>query len=153
VGGGTIPGDLLDDPPEKKAKRKLKNYKLKHSRMLTCYSALLYLLAVFHVEGTVTLQAAETMTKATPTERIEALEQLMGSDWTNEMGSASQELLEIYEKFLRTTDQGEQELLILFKNEQTAKEHAKKSYAFGDQIFKLIELIGAGNEFHRLLVV
>jgi len=33
------------DPPEKKAKRKLKNYKLKHSRLLTCYSALLYLLA------------------------------------------------------------------------------------------------------------
>jgi predicted nucleotidyltransferase len=29
------------EPAEKRAKRKLKNYKLKHSRLLTCYSALL----------------------------------------------------------------------------------------------------------------
>jgi hypothetical protein len=29
------------EPAEKKAKRKLKNYKLEHSRLLTCYSALL----------------------------------------------------------------------------------------------------------------
>ena len=33
------------EPAEKKAKRKLKNYKLRHSRLLTCYSALLYLLS------------------------------------------------------------------------------------------------------------
>jgi len=34
-------------------KRRLKNYKLKHSRLLTCYSALLYLLAVFSKNKTV----------------------------------------------------------------------------------------------------
>ena len=34
-------------PEREMAKRRLKNYKLKHSRLLTCYSALLYLLAVF----------------------------------------------------------------------------------------------------------
>jgi predicted nucleotidyltransferase len=43
----------LQDPPEKKAKRRLKNYKLKHSRLLTCFSALAYLLAVFCRDGTV----------------------------------------------------------------------------------------------------
>jgi predicted nucleotidyltransferase len=36
-------------PEEKKAKGKLKNYKLKHSRLLTCYSALLYLLEHFPI--------------------------------------------------------------------------------------------------------
>ncbi len=40
-------------PPERKAKRGVKNYKLKHSRLLTCYSGLLYLLAVFSKNGTV----------------------------------------------------------------------------------------------------
>ena len=46
-------------PPEKKAKRRLKNYKLKHSRLLTCYSALLYLLALaqFHEAGSAEHQA------------------------------------------------------------------------------------------------
>lgn len=41
------------DPPEKKAKRRLKNYKLKHSRLLTCFSALAYPLTVFHRDSTV----------------------------------------------------------------------------------------------------
>ena len=33
-------------PETEKAKGKLKNYKLKHSRLLTCYSAILYLIAL-----------------------------------------------------------------------------------------------------------
>ena len=33
-----------EQSPRDRAKRKIMNYKLKHSRMLTCYSAVLYLL-------------------------------------------------------------------------------------------------------------
>jgi hypothetical protein len=40
-------------PDREKAKGKLKNYKLKHSRLLTCYSALLYLLTVYSKQQTV----------------------------------------------------------------------------------------------------
>ena len=39
-------------PEEKKAKRRLKHYKLKHSRLLTCYSALLYSFGHLHL-GTI----------------------------------------------------------------------------------------------------
>jgi hypothetical protein len=52
---------------KKKAKRKLKNYKLKHSRLLTCYSALAYLLAVFATRQTVTPDDARKMVSSTPT--------------------------------------------------------------------------------------
>lgn len=55
------------EPEEKRAKRKLKNYKLKHSRLLTCYSALAYLLAVFQEKKTVTPADARTMVGLTPT--------------------------------------------------------------------------------------
>ena len=41
------------EPEDKKAKRKLTNYKLKHSRLLTCYSALLYLLALYERQNSV----------------------------------------------------------------------------------------------------
>lgn len=41
------------DPPRQMAKRRLKNYKLKHSRLLTCYSGLLYLLAMYSSKETV----------------------------------------------------------------------------------------------------
>jgi predicted nucleotidyltransferase len=55
-------------PPREKAKRKLKNYKLKHSRLLTCYSAIVYLVAVFKVHKTVTPNNVRQMVKLRPTE-------------------------------------------------------------------------------------
>jgi Nucleotidyltransferase domain len=61
------------EPEDKKASGKLKNYKLKHSRLLTCYSALLYLLAVHKSQKTVAPSDALAMTKLTPTERLEWL--------------------------------------------------------------------------------
>ena len=81
-------------PPEKKAKRKLKNYKLKHSRVLTCYSALLFLLAVFVEKETVTPEDVQEMVAHTPTERLELL--LKSSRWTG-AHAALRELIERYE--------------------------------------------------------
>jgi len=58
------------EPETSKAKGKVRNYKLKYSRMLTCYSAVLYLLMLFEEKGTVTPQDAMGMVKYTPIERL-----------------------------------------------------------------------------------
>ena len=58
------------EPEKEMAKRRLKNYKLKHSRLLTCYSALLYLLAVFTRNKTVSPKDVKEMISLTPTERL-----------------------------------------------------------------------------------
>ena len=60
-------------PELEKAKGKLKNYKLKHSRLLTCYSAILYLVAVYEANGSVHPRDAREMIALTPTERLEWL--------------------------------------------------------------------------------
>ena len=60
-----------DVPEAKKNKRRLKNYKLKYSRMLTCYSALVYLLALHNSAGTVTPDDVRGMVAKSPTERLE----------------------------------------------------------------------------------
>jgi predicted nucleotidyltransferase len=41
------------EPDFEKARGKIKNYKLKHSRLLTCFSAIIYLLAIFNKSNTV----------------------------------------------------------------------------------------------------
>jgi hypothetical protein len=46
---------------------------LKHSRLLTCYSALLFLLAVFVEKQTVRPDDVKQMVSITPTERLELL--------------------------------------------------------------------------------
>ncbi|CAD7034415.1 hypothetical protein REJC140_03314 [Pseudorhizobium endolithicum] len=94
-------------PDPNKAKGKVKNYKLKHSRMLTCFSALLYLLTIYKRNGTVSEEDGFAMTQLTPIERVEwLLQQPEASDAHSE----ATKLLEQYDQFLTLTKIGEVEL-------------------------------------------
>jgi predicted nucleotidyltransferase len=138
------------DPPEKRAKRKLKNYKLKHSRLLTCYSALLYLLAIYADVGTVSPESAVDMTELSPTGRIEWL---LTRDNISAAHQTVRELLEHYERFLAATDHSEKELAGRFLDAEKSKEYFPSANELGNLTFTAIELIGQKNTFHRLLVV
>ncbi|HUE00873.1 MAG TPA: hypothetical protein VMR62_14985 [Bryobacteraceae bacterium] len=105
-------------PEKQKAKGKLKNYKLKHSRLLTCYSALLYLLAVYDRQGTVAPSDALAMIATTPTERLEWI--LRQPDLDRAHSNVSM-LLAQYEHFLRTTNCEEDELVNRFTDKPTSQ--------------------------------
>ncbi len=138
------------DPLEEKIKGKIKNYKLKHSRMLTCYSALLYLLGIFIVKGTVSPADATEMTLRTPTER---LEWLMEEAKLKAVRDPAQRLLEKYEDFLQKTNIPEEELISIFKDKEDSKVWMDGSYEFGDLMFKALAALGQDNKFFRLIVV
>jgi predicted nucleotidyltransferase len=137
-------------PPEKKAKRKLKNYKLKHSRLLTCYSALLYLLVLYLRNNTVSPEDIVGMIALTPTERLE---------WLSRQAEASNahakigDLLKLYEEFLARTDASEDELVKRFMEPETSRQYSESQYLFGDLLFEVLQDVGKNNRFHRLLVV
>jgi predicted nucleotidyltransferase len=137
-------------PDIEKAKGKLKNYKLKHSRLLTCYSALLYLLAVYGSQGTVGPSDAMGMIGLTPTERLEWL--LTRADLTHAHGAISK-LLDQYEVFLKTTNASEDDLVKRFLDKETSKAYLSAAYKFGDLVFEALTAIGSESQFHRLLVV
>lgn len=90
------------EPEKKRAERRLKNYKLKHSRLLTCYSALLYLLAVFAKNKTVSPRDAEIMISLTPTQR---LEWLLSQTELKDAHASLRGLISGYEEFLANTDE------------------------------------------------
>jgi predicted nucleotidyltransferase len=139
------------DPPAQKAKRKLKNYKLKHSRLLTCYSALLYLLAVHVQNGTVSPTDAIKMIDITPTER---LEWLIKQPELTKAHTTVERLLQRYEEFLHRTDESEKVLVNrLLNDEQFNVQFKETAFELGDAVFEALEVIGAGNRFHRFLVV
>jgi predicted nucleotidyltransferase len=137
-------------PEEKRIRRKVKNLKLKHSRMLTCYSALLYLSALFGEKGTVSPTDATDMAKLTPTERLELL--LQEDKWGDARPAISR-LLELYERFLLTTNVPEAELVSLFSDREKSREYLDEATNFGDCMFEALEAIGRGNRLHRLLLV
>ena len=138
------------EPAEEKAKRKLKNYKLKHSRLLTCYSALLYLLAVFAQQKTVSPTDAAAMITLTPTER---LEWLLGQKHLDHAHKSISGLLEQYERFLEATNAEEKDLISRFLDKKTSGEYMTAAYEFGDLMFDVLTRIGQGNRFHRLVIV
>ena len=137
-------------PPERKVKRKLKNYKLKHSRLLTCYSGLLYLLTVFSRNKTVSPVDAETMVSMSPTER---LEWMLVQPELRDAADLIRTLLEGYEKFLSKTDAREDDLVARLLDKEEAKKYFESQFLFGNGIFELFNAIGGNNRFHRLLVV
>ncbi len=136
------------EPEEKKAKRKLKNYKLKHSRLLTCYSALAYLLAICATRKTVTPADARKMAASTPTARLEALVSEFAGDRV-----IVEKLLTAYERFLTNTDAPEQELVERFKDQATSRQFFSEANTFGDLVCQLLDGTGKGTRLHRLLLV
>jgi hypothetical protein len=137
-------------PIKEKAKGKLKNYKLKHSRLLTCYSGLLYLLAVYGHQKTVTPSDAMTMIEMTPTERMEWL---LVQKRLSRAHASIRKLLGQYERFLETTSIDEPTLLRNFTNKKVGQSYMNDAYKFGDLVFQVLATIGEENRFHRLLVV
>ena len=137
-------------PDLEKAKRKLKNYKLKYSRLLTCYSALLYLLALHTQKGTVSPEDAAQMIKLSPTER---LEWLLREPGVSAAHPGLRSLIESYETFLQNTARSEDSLIDSFLDRTISRQYFAEAASFGDQMFEVIEAIGQHQKLHRLLVI
>jgi predicted nucleotidyltransferase len=138
------------EPREKRIKRKLKNYKLKHSRLLTCYSALAYLLMMFAKKGTVSPSDVSAMVGLSPVKRLEDIATASPQETKAKVGA----LLHSYEEFLRITDKAPAELMKLFADASTSRQLFQDANKFGDLMYDLLEELGrAGKRFHRLLTV
>lgn len=137
-------------PRLEKAKGKLKNYKLKHSRLLTCYSGLLYLLTVYRRKWTVHPSDCFHMINLTPTERLEWIQ---SRPELRHASRAIQQLLSQYERFLDVTRVGEEKLIEKFMQKKASQSYLGDARKFGDFVFEVLNQIGSGNPFYRLLVV
>jgi predicted nucleotidyltransferase len=140
----------LRQPAEEKAKRKLKNYKLKFSRLLTCYSALLFLLTSHAENGTVSTDDAKEMVSLSPTER---LEWLLTRPIVDAARNGVRDLLTSYENFLVNTAHPESRMIEVFLDREQGQKHFGDAAAFGEQIFEVLQTIGIGQPFYRMLVV
>lgn len=139
------------DNDEAKAKRRLKNYKLKHSRLATCFSTLAYLLAWYGEKGTMAPNDAVDMTKLTPLDRLQRIAEL-----DTQASQPINSILKLYDKFLETTDQPKQQLVELFKRDVKRRELKQDANALGDAIFQLMMSLSKKNDkterFFRLYV-
>jgi hypothetical protein len=134
---------------EKRKKRRLKSYKLKHSRLLTCYSALLALMDTWARQRTVSPEAARQIISMTPTERVEHIR----ASSQPAVAAALDRMLEHYENFLEATNAPEGQLLEKMGDERARNALFASAEAFGLAVFDAVEALGSKGSFHRMLVV
>jgi predicted nucleotidyltransferase len=130
-----------------KAKRRLNNYKLKHSRLLTCYSALLYLASALRQAKSVSRDDAFTMATLTPLDRLRAIREA-NPDRSEDVD----ELLAAYAAFLKTTDASKGELLSRFAEDAYHDTKREEAHRFGDLIFALLSHLASESRLFRYLV-
>jgi hypothetical protein len=150
---GDAKTDLHEDPPTEdlkaRGKRRLHNYKLKYSRMLTCYSAIIYLMAVNKRDGgTVAPEVAMEMVTTSPTQRLERVAEI---DKTT--STLVETILASYASFLKVCEEEKGQLQQKFGEADFKKARFDEAREFGRSISALLHAIGESSDLLRYLIV
>lgn len=139
-----------NSPSIEKAKRQLKKHKLKHSRLLTCYSAFLFLIDAHNEKGTVQPEDAERMVSLTPTLRIEYLLEKSTARACHQQLS---ELISTYKRFLSDTDAPETELANKILDGDFRSKMFRSEDEFGTLMYTALRILGSESKLYQMLVV
>jgi predicted nucleotidyltransferase len=140
------------------SRNKIKNLKLKFSRMLTCYSAIVYLLAIYAKNSTVRPDDVREMVSLTPTRRLERLADC--SFWGKDKDiSIIQQIvfqaLDGYSQFLELTHLEEKKAAK--KYDANEVHWRERSYIFGESLSSLVDVLGKASgdagRLRRLIII
>jgi predicted nucleotidyltransferase len=139
-----------EDNELRKTKQKVKNFKLKYSRMTTCF-ATVGALASF--TEPIKEEDVFDLIQLTPQQRLLSI-----ADRVPRVESEVERVLESYAWFLEQTAQTEEQLLAGFAEKELRQERFDKANSYGDLMFALIRGIArvndeAGERLLRFLVI
>lgn len=137
---------------------KIKNLKLKFSRMMTCYSGIMYLLSIHVAARTVSPQDVKAMVALTPTGRLQLLQKencLADPNVRQEFAAMIDGILGKYSHFLELTHRSKPEVLAAYKEE--ADEWKRSSYRFGQQFAEALVMLGTSkggfDSLYRMILI
>lgn len=127
-----------------RAKSLLKNYKLKFSRLATCFSMVAHLACE---PPPVEHERVVELCLMTPMERFETLAGRNGTadHLLGQLGVA-------YESFLATVQQEEAVLMAAFRDREARQQHLSEAVEFGSKIFQILEQLVPEDRMRRLVV-
>lgn len=138
-----------EDLAKARGKRRLHNYKLKYSRMLTCYSAIIYLMATLKRDnGTVDPEVALDMVKESPTRRLELVAEIEPRAIEH-----VESILSNYAQFLEVCDDEKSVLELKFSESNFKNSRFDEAKDFGRSISNLLNVLGEGSDLIRYLLV
>lgn len=125
--------------------QKIKNLKLKYSRMLTCFGSVCYIASLSPLVKTEDLFA---MSKLSPMERLKK----SADPFTNLKDSIHSAEVQ-YDWFLDLTNVSESELKRKFSNKSLRAEAFERADQFGDSVFTITKTVAENRGFLRYLLV
>lgn len=125
--------------------QKIKNLKLKFSRMLTCFGSICYIVSQ---NGEIDHEDIMKMSLLSPLERLEHAARTFPKI-TNELQAAVRE----YEWFLTLTNVHEEKLKSSFSDRDVRTEAFDRAAKFGDCIYEITRHIAEENRYLRFLLV
>jgi hypothetical protein len=137
-------------PPKLKAERKLRGYKLRFSRCITCFSALARLLVLTSTGG-VKKSDVRAVVGESPIDRLLSVQRNAPAT-----GKCVDKMLGLYEAFLKNSAKSKTQLIELFCQADYSRARANEGHEFADTMFDLLlELSRAGRarELFRHMVV
>lgn len=143
---------LRELPQERvKADLRLRSYKLRFSRCMTCYSFLLALLSTSKKRGHVGSSDVRAIVAETPTDRLSRV-RTDGADDARTRTLVN-ELELAYADFLERTAHGKDTLDERFSDPAYRRARLAEGDAFGDKVFELVAHLGRDNRLYRYMVV
>jgi len=130
---------------ERKTKQKVRNFKLKFSRMTTCFASII---ALGSYIAPVKEEHVIEMTKLTPRERLAA-----AASRDPELRPLVDKLLGQYAWFLEMTGLPEADLIAHFRDKQSRINMFGKANDYGDTMFKLLQAVDKKDNLLRYLVI
>lgn len=134
--------DVTDD---KKIWQKIRNFKLKYSRLLTCYASIAYLCSI---DVPITQKHVVDMINMTPSNRLRSV--MIGVPSAQ---SAINAALDGYHWFLERTNVDEAALFEYFSDENNRSEAFGRASIFGDQVYDVLREIDIKNNSSRYFVI
>ncbi len=134
-----------------KADLRLRSYKLRFSRCMTCYSLLLALLSAGKRSGHVGRDDVRVLVGESPMERLARVSNDLRSDARVTRLVAT--LRDRYADFLSRTAESKETQANLFADPTYRRARLAEGDAFGDTVFSLITVLGEGNRLYRYMVV
>jgi hypothetical protein len=138
------------------AKRRAKNYKLKYSRLLTCYSAIVGMQAKFQNSRTVSVDNAIEILDRTPLERLASVAAGFGGEVADRVTS----LEAMYNSFLIETNCSKEDLNGKMADPEYYKVLLEGARTFGDTMFDLMQHMSSlseeneqGRRFFRYITI
>ena len=138
-------------PERAKADLRLRSYKLRLSRCITCYSLLIAFLGAAKRKGHVGRADVLALVTESPTDRIARVERDFVD--TAAIAKLARGVRERYADFLAWTVESKESLEQKFEDAAFRRARLAEGDAFGEAVFSLVAALGQDNRLYRYMVV